>query len=189
MEMIDQLLELDSTLLLYLNNLGHPSWDAFWFAVTHKLTFVPLYVFLLYLMSKNLNKKVVVLLVFSLAAMITFTDQVTNLFKSTFQRLRPCAQDGIVELLRLGDCSGFGFFSGHSSNSMAAAVFTILMLRSKYRNYIFLMIPWSMMVGYSRIYVGKHYPLDVLCGWAFGVFSGYLFYTLFKHLERRFVLR
>ena len=102
MEMIDQLLELDSALLLYLNNLGHPSWDAFWFAVTHKLTFVPLYMFLLYLMSKNLNKKGVVLLVFSLAAMITFTDQVTNLFKSTFQRLRPCAQDGIVELLRLG---------------------------------------------------------------------------------------
>ena len=57
MEMIDQLLELDRTLLLYLNNLGHPSWDAFWFAVTHKLTFVPLYVFLLYLMSKNLIKK------------------------------------------------------------------------------------------------------------------------------------
>ena len=189
MEMIDQLLELDSALLLYLNNLGHPSWDGFWFAVTHKLTFVPLYVFLLYLMSKNLNKKGVVLLVFSLAAMITFTDQVTNLFKSTFQRIRPCAQDGIVELLRLGDCSGFGFFSGHSSNSMAAAVFTILMLRSKYRTYIFLMIPWSMMVGYSRIYVGKHYPLDVLCGWLFGVFSGYLFYTGFKYLERRFVLR
>jgi len=188
MKLIDRLLELDSGLLLYLNNLGTPSWDAFWFAVTHKLTFVPLYVFLLFLMSKNMTKRAVLLLVVSLASMITFTDQITNLFKSGFQRLRPCAQEGIVELLRLGDCSGYGFFSGHSSNSMAAAVFTILMLRTKYKKFIFLMIPWSIMVGYSRIYVGKHYPLDVLCGLTFGLCSGYLFYKLYKALERRFVL-
>ena len=189
MDIIDRLLELDSALLLYLNNLGHPSWDAFWFAVTHKFTFVPLYMLLLYLMCKNLNKRAILLLLTTLVAMITFTDQITNLFKSGFQRLRPCAQEGVVELLRLGDCSGFGFFSGHSSNSMAAAVFTILMLRSSYKKYIFLMIPWSMMVGYSRIYVGKHYPLDVLCGWLFGVFAGYLFFTLFQFLNQRFVVR
>ncbi len=188
MKLIDRLLELDSGLLLYLNNLGTPSWDDFWFAVTHKLTFVPLYVFLLFLMSKNMTKRAVLLLVVSLASMITFTDQITNLFKSGFQRLRPCAQEGIVELLRLGDCSGYGFFSGHSSNSMAAAIFTILMLRTKYKKFIFLMIPWSVMVGYSRIYVGKHYPLDVICGLIFGLCLGYLFYNLFKALERRFVL-
>jgi undecaprenyl-diphosphatase len=87
----------------------------------------------------------------------------------------------------LGDCHGFGFFSGHSSNSMAAAVFTILMLKSKYKKFIFLMIPWSLMVGYSRIYIGKHYPLDVVCGLAFGAISGYLFYILFIKLKLRFI--
>jgi len=70
---------------------------------------------------------------------------------------------------------------------MAAAVFTILMLKSKYKKFIFLMIPWSLMVGYSRIYVGKHYPLDVVCGLAFGVISGYLFYTFFSKLKTRFI--
>lgn len=186
--MLDYVLEFDRELLLYLNNLGHESWDGFWFTVTNKWSSIPLYVLLLFLMAKGLGKKGVGLLVVCLAAMITFTDQVTNLFKDGFERLRPCAQEGVVEFLRLGDCHGFGFFSGHSSNSMAAAVFTILMLKSKYKKFIFLMIPWSVMVGYSRIYVGKHYPLDVICGLIFGLCSGYLFYNLFKALKRRFVL-
>ena len=185
--MLDYILEFDRELLLYLNNLGQEPWDGFWFAVTNKWSSIPLYVLLLFLMAKGLSKKGVVLLVLCLAAMITFTDQVTNLFKDGFERLRPCAQEGVVEFLRLGDCHGFGFFSGHSSNSMAAAVFTILMLKSKYKKFIFLMIPWSLMVGYSRIYIGKHYPLDVVCGLAFGVISGYLFYVFFSKLKTRFI--
>jgi undecaprenyl-diphosphatase len=185
--MLDYVLEFDRELLLYLNNLGHESWDGFWFTVTNKCSSIPLYVLLLFLMAKGLGKKGVGLLVVCLAAMITFTDQVTNLFKDGFERLRPCAQEGVVEFLRLGDCHGFGFFSGHSSNSMAAAVFTILMLKSKYKKFIFLMIPWSLMVGYSRIYIGKHYPLDVVCGLAFGAISGYLFYILFIKLKLRFI--
>ena len=124
--MLDYILEFDRELLIYLNNLGQEPWDGFWFAVTNKWSSIPLYVLLLFLMAKGLGKKGVVLLVLCLAAMITFTDQVTNLFKDGFERLRPCAQEGVVEFLRLGDCHGFGFFSGHSSNSMAAAVFTIL---------------------------------------------------------------
>lgn len=185
--MLDYVLEFDRELLLYLNNLGHESWDGFWFTVTNKWSSIPLYVLLLFLMDKGLGKKGGGLLVVCLAAMITFTDQVTNLFKDGFERLRPCAQEGVVEFLRLSDCHGFGFFSGHSSNSMAAAVFTILMLKSKYKKFIFLMIPWSLMVGYSRIYIGKHYPLDVVCGLAFGAISGYLFYILFIKLKLRFI--
>ena len=185
--MLDYVLEFDRELLLYLNNLGHESWDGFWFTVTNKWSSIPLYVLLLFLMAKGLGKKGVGLLVVCLAAMITFTDQVTNLFKDGFERLRPCAQEGVVEFLRLGDCHGFGFFSGHSSNSMVAAVFTILMLKSKYKKFIFLMIPWSLMVGYSRIYIGKHYPLDVVYGLAFGAISGYLFYILFIKLKLRFI--
>lgn len=185
--MLENILEFDQNLLLYLNNLGNTNWDAFWFAVTNKLTFIPLYIFLLYLMTNGQNRKAVFLIVFILAIMITFTDQVTNLFKDGFERLRPCADKNISHLLRIGDCRGFGFFSGHSSNSMSAAVFTILFLRSKYRKIIYLMIPWTLLVGYSRIYIGKHYPLDVLCGWLFGAFAGYIFFKLFKFLKRRFV--
>ena len=93
-----------------------------------------------------------------------------------------------MEQIRQSSCWGYGFFSGHSSNTMAVAIFTILMLKSPNRKLIYLMLPWSIVVGYSRIYLGLHYPLDVLCGLTFGVFSGLLFYTLFKYLEQRLVV-
>jgi len=185
--MLDQLLEFDRSLLLYLNNLGTPSWDGFWVVVTNKLTFVPLYLVLIYLIAKRLTVKAVVILVLTIAGMILFTDQITNLFKFTFERLRPCAQEGVLEFIRQGECWGYGFFSGHSSNSMATAIFTGLMLRPIYKNVIYYMIVWSVVVAYSRIYLGLHYPLDILCGLTFGAFAGYLFYRIFNRLQACFV--
>jgi undecaprenyl-diphosphatase len=185
--MLDQLIELDQSLLLYLNNLGTASWDGFWLVVTNKRTFIPLYIVLVYLMAKRLTTRGIIILVLTIAGMILFTDQTTNLFKFSFERLRPCAQEGVLELIRQGECWGYGFFSGHSSNSMATAIFTGLMLRPIYKNLIYFMIAWSVIVAYSRIYLGLHYPLDILCGLSFGVLAGYLFFTIFKRLNARFV--
>jgi len=185
--MIEQLLELDTSIFLYLNNLGTPSWDGFWNLITNKRTFIPLYIVLLYLMSKSMPKKQIVILVLTIAGMILFTDQITNFFKFTFERLRPCAQEGVLEYIRQSDCWGYGFFSGHSSNSMATAIFTGLMLRPVYKNLICFMIIWSLVVAYSRIYLGLHYPLDIICGLTFGVLAGTLFFTIFKRLSARFV--
>ena len=187
MSLLDNILEFDQSLLLYLNNLGDVRWDPFWRFITNKLSSIPLYVLILYLMCKSLNKKSIALLVISIAGMITFTDQITNLFKYSFQRLRPCAQEGVLEFLRQGDCWGYGFFSGHSSNSMAVAIFVILMLRSAYKPWIYLMIMWSVFVGYSRIYLGLHFPLDVICGWIFGDLSGYLLNKIISKLQSRFI--
>jgi undecaprenyl-diphosphatase len=108
--MIEQLLELDTSIFLYLNNLGTPSWDGFWNLITNKRTFIPLYLVLLYLMSKSMPKKQIVILVLTIAGMILFTDQITNFFKFTFERLRPCAQEGVLEYIRQSDCWGMGSF-------------------------------------------------------------------------------
>jgi len=186
--MLDQLIELDKSLLIFLNNLGSPSWDGFWLVVTNKRTFIPMYMVLLYLMCKSLSKKGVFFLVITVALMILFTDQFTNLFKFTFERFRPCAQEGVFELIRQGKCGAtYGFFSGHSSNSMATAIFVGFMLRPLYRNLIYMLILWSIVVAYSRIYLGVHYPLDVLCGLSFGLITGYGFYRAFEELRARFV--
>lgn len=186
-QMIDQLLEFDTSLFLYLNSLGSEFWDPLWLLITHKLTFVPLYCLLLYWMYKQINTKSFLFLLGIIILMILFTDQVTNLFKDGFQRLRPCREPLIEDLVRaVARCGKYGFFSGHSSNSMATAIFTGLMLRQSRKHLIWFMILWSCIVAYSRIYVGVHYPLDVLCGLFFGMFSGYLFYQLFKKLSRRF---
>jgi undecaprenyl-diphosphatase len=187
--MIDQLLEYDTELFLFLNNLGSDTWDALWLRITDKLTSIPLYAVLLFLLYKKYGLKSMLVFVIVVALMITFTDQITNVFKRGFQRPRPCGEAGLVDQMRFiaVRCGKYGFFSGHSSNSMATAVFAGLMLRPYYKNLIFILLFWSAIVAYSRIYLGVHYPLDVFCGLTFGAISGFLFYKLANYLLKRFV--
>lgn len=191
--MIDQLLQFDKDLFIYLNGLGSTTWDGFWMFYTTKLNWVPLYAVLVYLMYKKLNTKMFLLTLIVIVLMVSFTDQVTNLFKHVlFKRLRPCHEADIIEVMRLVKswCGGrHGYFSGHASNSMAVAVFTGLMLRSRYKYLIFIMLFWAALMGYSRIYIGVHYPLDVLSGMTFGALSGFGFYKLDTYLQRRFTLQ
>jgi len=125
----------------------------------------------------------------TIALLITFTDQMTNLFKDGFQRPRPCRTEGVMEHIRFiaERCGKYGFFSGHSSNSMAGAVFGGLLLRPYFKNLIFILLFWSVLVAFSRIYVGVHYPLDILCGLAFGALSGFGFYKLFGFLIKKYL--
>ncbi len=191
--MIEQLIELDKQLFIYLNGLGTETWDGFWMFYTTKFNWIPFYAVLVYLMYKRLNTKMFVLTLVVVALMILFTDQVSNLFKGYFfQRLRPCHDETVMNLMRLvkSHCGGrFGYFSGHASNSMAVAVFTSYVLKSKYKYLPYLMVVWALAMGYSRIYIGVHFPLDVISGATFGLFSGYLFYRLDKYLQGRFQLK
>lgn len=187
--MLEQLLQYDTELFIYLNNLGTETWDWLWLIITDKLTFIPLYAVLLFLLYRKYGVKSLLVFVLVVALMITFTDQITNVFKHGFKRPRPCKVAELVDHIRYiaVRCGKYGFFSGHSSNSMAAAVFAGLMLRPYYKYLIFLLLLWSAIVAYSRIYVGVHYPLDIVCGLTFGAFSGFIFYKLAKYLLNRFV--
>lgn len=188
--MLDQLLHYDKELFLFLNNLGSSTWDGFWLVVTNKLTFIPLYVLLLFLVYKKLGVKSMLLLILVIAAMIAFTDQITNLFKYVIaKRPRPCREEDMQNIMRYvaPRCGRYGFFSGHAANSMAAAVFAGLLLKPYYKKLIFILLLWSAVVAYSRIYVGVHYPLDIICGMIFGALSGFGFYKLQGYLRRRFI--
>ena len=134
--MLEQLLEYDTALFLYLNSLGSEAWDWLWLTITAKKTFVPLYALLLFLIYRKFGLKTLLLMVFVVAAMITFTDQMTNIVKRSVERFRPCACEDIMDTIRYiaERCSAKrSFFSGHPSNSMAAAVFGGLLLRSYYK--------------------------------------------------------
>jgi undecaprenyl-diphosphatase len=187
--MIDQLLQYDEALFLFFNSLGTPQWDSLWLIITHKLSFIPLYALLLFLIYKKFGLKSLLVFVVVIALMITFTDQITNVFKRGFQRPRPCGVQDIADQMRFiaVRCGKYGFFSGHSSNSMAAAIFAGLLLKPYFKNLIYILVLWSIIVAYSRIYVGVHYPLDILCGMTFGAFSGFLFYKLGLFCKARFV--
>ena len=187
--MIEQLLKYDTELFLFLNQLGNETWDNLWLLITSKYTFIPLYTWLLFLLYKKYGLKSLLVFVLVVALMITFTDQITNVFKRGFQRPRPCGEADLIDQMRFiaVRCGKYGFFSGHSSNSMAAAVFAGLMLKPYYKNLIFILLFWSAVVAYSRIYVGVHYPVDIVCGLTFGAISGFLFYRLAKYLLSRFI--
>src|SRR5690606_41673989 len=113
--------EYDKVLFLYLNKLGMLSWDLFWLVVTDKLTFVPLYAILLYLLYKKYGLKSLFVFIIVVALMITFTDQITNVFKRGFERPRPCRAEGVREVTRFvaKRCGLYGFILGHAANVMA----------------------------------------------------------------------
>lgn len=190
--MLDQLVQFDTELFIYLNSLGSETWDQFWLIYTTKFNWIPFYALLGYLMYKRLNTKMFVLTLLVIILMISFTDQISNLFKNYLvKRPRPCYVPEIMEVMRLVKswCGGqHGYFSGHASNSMAIAVFAGLVLRNRYKYLIYILIVWSFLMGYSRIYIGVHYPLDVLSGFIFGALSGFGFYKLEKYLQTRFKL-
>ncbi|SDB21251.1 undecaprenyl-diphosphatase [Flavobacteriaceae bacterium MAR_2010_188] len=189
--MIDQLLQYDAELFLYLNNLGTPTWDAFWMAYTTKFNWIPFYALLVYLLYKQSDLKSFFLTCVMLGLLVLFTDQITNLFKYGFERPRPCHIDELLQNMRLvrTGCGGrYGFFSGHSSNSMGVAFFIGLMLRHRFRYLIYLLIFWAMLMGFSRVYVGVHYPLDVLCGMIFGSLGGFLLYKLNRYLNKKLII-
>ena len=186
--MLDELLKYDTEFFLFLNNLGNTSWDGFWIFVSEKWSSIPLYAILLYLIFKNYGWKGTLVVVVCVALMITATDQIANLFKYGVQRPRPCQVAELKEQMRqvADGCGRFGYFSAHAASSMAAAVFLGLSLQKWYKYLPFLLLLWAVITGYSRIYLGVHYPLDVITGMAFGGIIGWLFYLLQKWGEKKF---
>ena len=187
--MLEQLIQYDKELFLYLNNLGSDTWDGLWLVITDKLTSIPLYAALLFVIYKKFGLKALLLMVFVIAGMIAFTDQMTNLFKNSFQQPRPCRAEGVMDVARYiaPRCGKYGFFSGHASNSMSTAIFAGLLLRPYFKNLIYVMVIWSLVVAYSRIYIGVHYPLDLICGLSFGAIAGFGFYKLNLYLINKFI--
>lgn len=180
--MIEELIQQDKALFLFLNGLGTPTWDGFWMFITGKLNSIPLYMGLAFFSYRQLGLKKTMFLVVSIGLMITATDGLANFFKYGVARLRPCHDPEINTLMRLvkSSCGGkFGYFSAHAINSTAVAFFFTYLFWSKFRYLgIFLMI-WTILVSYSRIYIGVHYPLDVVTGILIGLFLSYLFAKLY----------
>ncbi len=181
---MNKLIELDKEVFLFLNNLGSPTWDTFWLTLTNKWASIPLYLLLLYFAYQKLTKKQLLYLLLFVALLITATDQLANFFKYGVARLRPCHDETLQGLVRLvkESCGGrFGYFSAHAANSFAVATFFSILFKKQYSWLPFLLIVWALSVAYSRIYIGVHFPLDVITGISFGMLLGWLFsYLLYK---------
>ena len=107
-------------------------------------------------------------------------------FKHTFERPRPCRLESLKESMRFVavNCGRYGYFSAHAASSMGVAVFLGLLLKEKYRLLPFLLIFWAVLLGYSRIYLGVHYPFDVVTGMFFGGIIGWLVFMLQNRAQK-----
>jgi len=191
----------DRGLFLFLNGMHNSFFDFVMYWASDRFIWIPFYLVLLYVIIKAFGKKTFLAL-FLVAAMITISDQVSStLVKNEVQRLRPCHTPEIESRVHLvnGYCGGsYGFFSSHASNTWALAVFLILVFRrsggnaqsvfkndKKLRLFFATLICYAAVVSYSRVYLGSHYPGDVIAGIAFGSLLSFIFAHIFFRFQKK----
>lgn len=183
--MLEYLIHLDKKLFVFLNNLGSTPFDTIWLLITKQTNWIPFFLILLFILFKKLGTKKLGIVILIIAGLITFTNEITDIIKFSVQRIRPCNDDTLVGLIRVvKDSDTFSYFSGHASNSTASMVFVFLILRKHYK-YSYLLFLYPLIFAYSRIYLGLHFPLDIISGFIFGGFTGFLFYFLFEKISNK----
>ncbi len=184
---MNEIVQWDWQATLLLNDWGNDYIDGFFNFITHKLSAIPLYIFLLYILYKYLNTRDLIICLIGIVVLITLSDQTANLFKYGVERLRPFRQPGFMDQIsKVGRSAGtYGFYSGHASNAVALAVFLWFILRRTYKLVAAITLLWAAIVAYSRVYLGVHYLGDVMMGVLMGSIYGVLGYWGYAFAKAR----
>jgi undecaprenyl-diphosphatase len=180
---MDWLLALDTRLFLAVNGWHSSAWDGIMWWVSGRFTWWPFYLLILVYLGVTKKWQLLPMFLF-IAATVTLTDQTSvHLFKNLVQRLRPChepALEGLVHLVN-NKCGGsFGFISSHAANSFGVALLVSGWVKKRWM--FLLMCTWALLVSYSRIYLGVHYPGDVIAGGIWGAACGWLMGRLYLRM-------
>ncbi len=185
---MEALLELDRNLLLFFNEFSSPLFDNFFWVITSVMIWIPMYAAILYVIVKEQGMKAIITIL-ALALVVTLCDQISsNVFKDGFERLRPSrepANEGLLNIINGYRGGMYGFVSSHATNSFGLAVLTSLLFR--YRWYTVFIVFWAVLNSYSRVYMGVHYPGDILGGLILGSLIGWFVYWLYEKVAVRFM--
>jgi undecaprenyl-diphosphatase len=182
------LLATDEKLFLLLNGMHNHFFDYIMYWASHRWIWIPFYAWILYRIYKLFGKKTITIVILT-ALLITASDQLsTNAIKNVVKRPRPCHEvelQGKVHLVN-NYCGGpFGFVSSHATNCFAMLSFLFLLVRSKDKLLLLLLAAWAILVSYSRIYLGAHYPGDILGGTVLGIILGTIFGITYFKIEKK----
>lgn len=185
--MLERILQWDQDTFVYLNGLGIERYDAFWSIVTDITTWIPLFLlFFLLILWKHPRKEALVMILTTALLLISVL-WLTDLTKEFVARLRPNNNEEINTLIRiLRSPTNYSFFSGHAATSFSITTLMFLFLRPKFR-WVALFFLWPLLFAFSRIYVGVHYPVDILAGALVGALLAFLFYTLHQRVILQYI--
>lgn len=177
--------QLDRQLFIFLNSHHSTFWDHVMNFMSMKLVWIPLYLAILIYLRYRYEKRFLVLLLFIIAT-VALSDQLSVLIKNSVDRLRPCQEpslQGIVHLVN-GYCGGkYGFVSSHAANSFSVALLSLLLIKNRWFSAGILI--WAATISYSRIYLGVHYPGDVISGAILGCVTGWTIYRFYDLADKK----
>jgi undecaprenyl-diphosphatase len=169
----------DQQLFLFINSANSPLFDQVMHTISGKLIWVPLYLSILIFLGVKYKRKFLIILIFIILA-ATLADQSSVFVKNIIHRLRPCHEPSLIAIVHLvnGECGGiYSFVSSHAVNSFDVALLSLSFIRKRW--YSISIILWAGVICYSRVYLGVHYPGDVICGALLGSFIGWGIYRLY----------
>lgn len=184
--MLESILQFDTDLFLFFNELHTPFWDTIMYWVSHKFFWVPFYAFLVFLLFKKYGLQKAIILTLLIVATFALCNTLSvEAFKNVFHRLRPCHNEDIAHKVHIlhNHCGGqWGFVSSHATNVFGLATITSFFLSKKIKYFGILIFIWAALVSYSRIYLGVHYPLDLFCGALLGISIGSIVFFVARKL-------
>jgi len=178
----------DQQLFLIINSSNSPFFDQVMYFFSGRLIWVPLYIAILVFLGIKYKRKFLIIIIFIILA-ATLADQSSVFVKNIVHRLRPCHEPTLTGLVHLvnGECGGiYGFVSSHATNTFDVALISLSFIKKRW--YSISIILWAGIISYSRIYLGVHYPFDVICGSFLGSFIGWSIYSLYVLTDNRILI-
>ena len=178
--------QLDQSLFLFLNDQHGLFWDKAMFLFSSREIWIPFYLLIVYLIIKTYRKNAIYILLL-IGLSIAVSDQFSVLIKNLVERPRPSNDPLIKDIVHLvaGYRGGaFGFFSSHASNTFTIAATASMLFKN--RSFSVTIFAWAILVSYTRIYLGLHYPGDILTGWSWGALFGFGFYKLMILVQEKY---